>query len=123
MRHGTCFRRRLSASHAGAAPHSAVAELGVVRRLHTLPVNTISKTLVFAVTYIAGAPTESDEREDADVEALEYIGFLLRDAQPSELAALRASVDEAIAAEKRSETPDPARIQNYEAFIESYLSP
>ena len=33
MRHGTCFRRRLSAHHAGAAPHSAVAELGVVRRL------------------------------------------------------------------------------------------
>ena len=32
MRHGTCFRRRLSAHHAGAAPHSAVAELGVVRR-------------------------------------------------------------------------------------------
>ena len=35
MRHGTCFRRRLSARHAGAAPHSAVAELGVVRRLRT----------------------------------------------------------------------------------------
>gem|GEM_PF-6554109 len=33
MRHGTCFRRRLSTHHAGAAPHSAVAELGVVRRL------------------------------------------------------------------------------------------
>ena len=32
MRHGTCFHRRLSAHHAGAAPHSAVAELGVVRR-------------------------------------------------------------------------------------------
>ena len=30
MRHGTCFRRHLSAHHAGAAPHSAVAELGVV---------------------------------------------------------------------------------------------
>ena len=39
MRHGTCFRRRLSARHAGAAPHSAVAELGVVRRLHTLFMN------------------------------------------------------------------------------------
>ena len=32
MRHGTCFRRRLATHHAGAAPHSAVAELGVVRR-------------------------------------------------------------------------------------------
>jgi len=30
VRHGTCFRRRLSAHHAGAAPHSAVAELEVV---------------------------------------------------------------------------------------------
>ncbi len=28
--HGTCFRRRFSTHHAGAAPHSAVAELGVV---------------------------------------------------------------------------------------------
>jgi hypothetical protein len=28
--HGTCFRRRLAAHRAGAAPHSAVAELGVV---------------------------------------------------------------------------------------------
>ena len=36
MRHGTCFRRRLSTRHAGAAPHSAVAELGVVRRRYTL---------------------------------------------------------------------------------------
>ena len=33
MRHGTCFRRRFAAHHAGAAPHSAVAELGVVRPL------------------------------------------------------------------------------------------
>jgi len=32
VRHGTCFRRRLSTHHAGAAPHSAVAELEVVRR-------------------------------------------------------------------------------------------
>ena len=32
MRHGTCFRRRLSTRRAGAAPCSAVAELGVVRR-------------------------------------------------------------------------------------------
>ena len=39
MRHGTCFRRRLSAHHAGAAPHSAVAELGVVRRYSALPMN------------------------------------------------------------------------------------
>jgi hypothetical protein len=30
VRHGTCFRRRLSTHRAGAAPHSAVAELGVV---------------------------------------------------------------------------------------------
>jgi hypothetical protein len=36
VRHGTCFRRPLPAHHAGAAPHSAVAELAVVRRLSTL---------------------------------------------------------------------------------------
>ena len=39
MRHGTCFPRRLSAPHAGAAPHSAVAELEVVRRRYAHPVN------------------------------------------------------------------------------------
>ena len=32
-RHGTCFHHHLSTHHAGAAPHSAVAELGVVRRI------------------------------------------------------------------------------------------
>lgn len=32
MRHGTCFRQRLSTRHAGAAPHSAIAELAVIRR-------------------------------------------------------------------------------------------
>ena len=37
MRHGTCFRRRLSAHHAGAAPRSAAAELGVVRRFRAHP--------------------------------------------------------------------------------------
>ena len=36
MRHGTCFRRRLSTHHAGAAPHSAVVELGVVRQNQTM---------------------------------------------------------------------------------------
>jgi len=34
VRHGTCFHRRLSTHHAGAAPHSAVAELGVVSRCY-----------------------------------------------------------------------------------------
>src|SRR4051794_30339878 len=33
MRHGTCFRRRVDTHHAGAAPHSAVAEVGLVRRI------------------------------------------------------------------------------------------
>ena len=45
MRHGTCFHRRLSAHHAGAAPHSAVAEFGVVRRLATSPMNDIVSKL------------------------------------------------------------------------------
>jgi len=42
VRHGTCFRRRLSAHHAGAAPRSAVAELGFVRRHRASPVKQIS---------------------------------------------------------------------------------
>ena len=49
VRHGTCFRRRLSAHHAGAAPHSAVAELGVVRRRS--PVLTM-KALLHSLTYL-----------------------------------------------------------------------
>ena len=92
-----------------------------VRRSHTNPVTTISKALIFAVTYIASAPAESEEREDADVEALEQIGALLQAAQPAELAALRANVDEAIATERNSDKPDLDGIRNYEAFIESYL--
>ena len=47
MRHGTCFRRRLSAHHAGAAPHSAVAELGVVRRCYALTENEQFMSLQF----------------------------------------------------------------------------
>ena len=46
MRHGTCFRRRLSARHAGAAPHSAVAELGVVRRHYVFSVN---RAIIFSL--------------------------------------------------------------------------
>ena len=49
MRHGTCFRRRLSAHHAGAAPHSAVAELGVVSRRYAHPVIRCPKCSKLAV--------------------------------------------------------------------------
>ena len=45
MRHGTCFHRRLSAHHAGAAPHSAVAELEVVRRRYR-PVKSKTNVIV-----------------------------------------------------------------------------
>ena len=55
MRHGTSFRRRLSARHAGAAPHSAVAELGVVRRCYAQTQTTNMKSLrVLITTSIAG---------------------------------------------------------------------
>ncbi len=37
VRHGTCFRRELSTYHAGAAPHFAVAEHGVVGVLRACP--------------------------------------------------------------------------------------
>ena len=50
MRHGTCFHRRLSAHQAGAAPHSAVAELGVVRRLRT---HTVNRTVLFFALSVA----------------------------------------------------------------------
>jgi len=41
VRHGTCYRRHLSARHAGAAPHSAAAELEVVRRSYASPATEI----------------------------------------------------------------------------------
>jgi hypothetical protein len=37
VRHGTCLRHRLSTHHAGAEPHSAVAELGVVLLMSASP--------------------------------------------------------------------------------------
>src|SRR5438093_12773910 len=46
VRHGTCFRRHLAACHAGAAPHSAVAELGVVRRLRLFPMKPASQRMI-----------------------------------------------------------------------------
>jgi len=47
VRHGTCFRHRLSTHHAGAAPHSAVAELEVVRRryAHTMKIDQITEVI------------------------------------------------------------------------------
>ena len=53
MRHGTCFRRRLSAHHAGAAPHSAVAELGVVRRSFPSLMNASQLHLPFRTRVIS----------------------------------------------------------------------
>ena len=71
MRHGTCFHHRLSAHHAGAAPHSAVAELGVVRRRYTLTVNHISRIasstiplawiVCFAFTACESKPSQTKE--------------------------------------------------------------
>ena len=49
MRHGTCFRRRLATRHAGAAPHSAVAELEVVRRRYALPMNLSAGAILFSI--------------------------------------------------------------------------
>ena len=55
MRHGTCFRRRLATRHAGAAPHSAVAEVGVVRRCHPSPVRTL--LFIFVCITLAACST------------------------------------------------------------------
>jgi hypothetical protein len=57
VRHGTCFHRRLSTRRAGVVPHSAVAELGVVRRRSRL-VKTIVAALLFLTT-LSGATDES----------------------------------------------------------------
>ena len=54
MRHGTCFRRHLAAHRAGAAPHSAVAELGVVRRfLAALPENHVEMQYWSSIAFLA----------------------------------------------------------------------
>ena len=64
MRHGTCFRRRLSTHHAGAAPHSAVAELGVVRRRYALCVQrTFSPSLFLLHAIIRLSRLSSTQRE------------------------------------------------------------
>ena len=80
--HGTCFHRRLSARHAGAAPHSAVAELGVVRRssrhARTQPYMTNSETNV--TSYLNGS-------ESLDVRAS------ARKASTSTLAAWRTGFE------------------------------
>lgn len=77
---------------------------------------------MFAVVYFAGAPATDDEREDDDVSALEQVGAILQEATPAERKALRVAVDIALKREQRAAVPDPKRIENYEAFIESYLS-
>ena len=57
MRHGTCFHRRLSTLHAGAAPHSAVAEFGVVRRRYARCVQrsfSLSFPFTDAIIHLSG---------------------------------------------------------------------
>jgi hypothetical protein len=82
VRHGTCFRRRLSARHAGAAPHSAVAELGVVRRCsryhmnHTftdlLSVTTLTAILVFLASKWIEARVTASIKAEYDRKLAEY---------------------------------------------------
>ena len=65
MRHGTCFRRRLSARHAGAAPHSAVAELGVVRRQKRIPVKYLfSRHSLASCIIFCAWPARSDAQQN-----------------------------------------------------------
>ena len=47
MRHGSCFQPPPFPHHAATAPHSAVSELGVVRRcsrIHTMNIETVQPT-------------------------------------------------------------------------------
>jgi len=64
VRHGTCFHRRLSTHHAGAAPHSAVAELGVVRRFCTRPVNEaqVPTAEAYRAAFLALEPRMTETR-------------------------------------------------------------
>ena len=63
MRHGTCFHRRLSAHHAGAAPHSAVAELEVVRRRYARCVQrSLSPSFPFTHAVICLSRLNSSQR-------------------------------------------------------------
>ena len=64
VRHGTCFHRRHSAHRAGAAPHSAVAELGVVRRRGGVTEEVAGNSFWFAqLDSNAGAPRNSHRPE------------------------------------------------------------
>ena len=59
---GRDFHRRLSTHHAGAAPHSAVAELGVVRRLPHVTVNRAFQILLVcgSLLIFASCATQSE---------------------------------------------------------------
>ena len=83
MRNGTCFRRRLSNHYTGAAPPSAVAELGVVRRsLHAVPRMTPamahSKTNMpsYPNPFVSGALLNSDGLGFAHADTLAAIGCI-----------------------------------------------
>ena len=67
MRHGTCFRRRLSARRAGAAPHSAVAELGVVRRRYPHSMNGRLIPLLFVALLALPAASNAAETLPPDI--------------------------------------------------------
>ena len=61
--HAACFRRRLSAHHAGVMPTPPVAELGVVRRFLASLMNERSRTCltasIISMTCVACAPFPS----------------------------------------------------------------
>ena len=86
MRHGTCFRRRLSARRAGAAPHSAVAELGVVRRRYALTGIYIMKIHLFLLALLltatlraADLPTGKETPEGVACDAV--MAYINRDSK------------------------------------------
>ena len=101
MRHGTCFRRRLSTLRAGAAPHSAVAELEVVSRCSPLSFHANTPMKYHATVFLLLAITASALHAESTFER--------------EFKQLREQRDKAMAA-----AADPIN-RRYQAALEQLL--
>ena len=90
MRHGTCFRRRLSTHHAPTAPPSAVAELEVVRRF---PFSSVkARFILFAfLSLVVQASAQQDNRIKPGIKVGDAIPDYVEEVLLSE-AALRAKI-------------------------------
>ena len=119
MRHGTCFRRRLSARHAGAAPHSAVAELGVVRPLRTLTMNPKAiKTVMIGALALVAIWLTYRYSGSSRIHTIETFLAEAKSLQPEEIEKSKSFVQRVHDYfASHSATDDDARLQKLDAIL------